>query len=298
MLNPRLVDIFRTVCETGSATSAANCLNTTQPNVTRAIGQLESYCQFRLFDRGRFGMRLTPEGVSLLESVQRSYRGLISVSRAISEIKGGAFGALTATALPILVDGWLCELAARFGAQNPTISIRVLANAPDKALHMLVSGHADFAMLIGLPPVTNELEVRRLGECEMVAVARRDSGLLERDEMTFSDLDGELLIQLSPPHHVRGMVETMIASFGIRPKGTHEVSTQRGVVAMVREMGGVGLIDSYAARGVADDVLTVRPVAPRVSWPINLIHRKGEHTPAFKSFLSWLDADLERRSHP
>src|ERR1044072_9365280 len=96
MLNPRLMDIFRTVCETGSATSAANCLNTTQPNVTRAIGQLEAFCQFRLFDRGRFGMRLTPEGVSLCETVQRNYQGLVSVARAITEIKGGAFGSLSA----------------------------------------------------------------------------------------------------------------------------------------------------------------------------------------------------------
>jgi hypothetical protein len=60
----------------------------------------------------------------------------------------------------------------------------------------------------------------------------------------------------------------------------------------------VGLIDSYAARGVADEVLAVRPLAPRVSWPINLIHRRGEHTPAFKLFLTWLDANPELGRHP
>lgn len=294
MLNPRLVDIFRTVCETGSATSAANCLNTTQPNVTRAIGQLESYCQFRLFDRGRFGMRLTQEGVSLLESVQRNYHGLVSVSRTIREIKGGAFGSLSAAAPPMIAEDWLCELIGRFASTRPTVAVRILAAAPDKALTAVLSEQVDFGALIGSPPAMADLEVRPFGECELLVVMAPGHPLAARERVAFQDLDGQVFVQAVPPHHVRGVIETMITNFGVRPGGLHEVSPQRAVGALVRHLGGkggvVGFVDSYAARDFPADAVVIRPLEPRISWPMNLVCRRGGRSPTFKLFLEWLDA--------
>ena len=46
----RHLHIFRTVCHTGSITEAAARINMTQPAVSLAIKELESFYQTRLFD--------------------------------------------------------------------------------------------------------------------------------------------------------------------------------------------------------------------------------------------------------
>lgn len=240
-------------------------------------------------------MRLTPEGVSLLESVQRNYQGLVSVSRAIHEIQGGAFGSLSVVAPPMLAEDWLCELTGRFAEVRPTVAIRIQAAAADKALSAVLSGQVDFGVLIGSPPAMADLDVRPSGECALMVAMTPGHPLAQQQRVAFKDLDGQVFVQAIPPHHVRGVIETMISNFGVRPSGLHEVSPQRAVGALVRHLGKngsvVGFVDSYAAREFDRDVLAVRPLEPPISWPINVISRRTGRSASFKLFLEWLDAN-------
>lgn len=63
----RHLHIFRTVCEYKSITAAADKLNMTQPAVSIAIRELESYYQVRLFDRMNRTIYLTEAGSTLRE---------------------------------------------------------------------------------------------------------------------------------------------------------------------------------------------------------------------------------------
>jgi DNA-binding transcriptional LysR family regulator len=295
MLNPRLLEIFRVVCETGSATSAATCLNTTQPNVTRAIGELEKFCAFKLFERGRFGMRLTPEGDSLLESVKRNYNGLVAVSRSIADIKGGVAGLLSAMALPMIVEGRLGELVARFAAATPAIGLKITSAPPDQVLNAVLSEQVDVGAIIGLPPVATDLDVIPIGQCAMMLILAANHPLTQLERIGFQDLDGQTFVQVAPPHHVRAMVDTMMANFGVRPRAVHEVTPQRAVASLVRHTGGVGFVDSYVARDFSPEAFELRTLEPQVVWPINLVsRRRGARSRACGLFLDWLAADLAR----
>ena len=58
---------FVTVAEQGSINKAAEKLFVTQPNLSKAIGNLESELKVRIFDRTNKGVILTEDGKKLYE---------------------------------------------------------------------------------------------------------------------------------------------------------------------------------------------------------------------------------------
>src|SRR6478672_13306418 len=59
--------VLMTVIQAGSMGNAAQILNTTQPNVSRTIGELEQALGVRLLDRQRQGIEPTEYGRALLD---------------------------------------------------------------------------------------------------------------------------------------------------------------------------------------------------------------------------------------
>ena len=56
------LEYFMVTCEKGSFNKAAECLYTTQPNVSKVISSLEKELGRELFERTGKGIRITPYG--------------------------------------------------------------------------------------------------------------------------------------------------------------------------------------------------------------------------------------------
>jgi len=78
-----LLDVFRAVTETGSATNAAELVGMSQPAVTKSIAELERFCGMMLFERDRYGMRFTANGQLLYGEVLHNLAGLDRIRRSI-----------------------------------------------------------------------------------------------------------------------------------------------------------------------------------------------------------------------
>ncbi len=121
----RHIEAFRAVMATGSMTEASRRLHTSQPQVSRLIGQLEGITGLPLFDRG--GSRLVPtlDGTRFHAEVERAFIGLSSLEVAASRIR--AFGAerLRAAAMPRLAGGLLARAVARFRQDHPGVVVAI-----------------------------------------------------------------------------------------------------------------------------------------------------------------------------
>lgn len=62
------------IARTGSISKAAENLSVAQPNLSRAVKELESSLSIAIFERTRTGMTVTPEGEKLLSSGERILR--------------------------------------------------------------------------------------------------------------------------------------------------------------------------------------------------------------------------------
>lgn len=293
-VDPRTLEIFRAIAETGSATRAANRLNTTQPSVTRTIGAFEKSCGFRLFDRGRNGMTLTPEGEVLLASVERSFAGLRAVQRTIGEIRGGLHGTLWATAIPVVAEGVLGALLGRFARENPQVSVNQHVAPPELVLNRILAGEVDMGAIIGPVPIGMKLAAVPIGERTMTLVVAPHHRLADRDLVRFSELDGEIFVMMPRAHNIRSTVDAMLEEFGVRPGMIHEMGSQRSVAEVVRNCDGIGFIDTEIVDSMRPGSLVAVPLDPPASWTINLIHRRDDRSKVLAAFLDWLAGQVDQ----
>ena len=125
-MNLQYVRYALEIARTGSISRAADNLSVAQPNLSRAVKELEGQLGIAIFDRTRKGMVLTPEGEHLLTAGERVLRdvdalegmftadrverALLSVIAPSSELAAEAFLTVCADLSPALsLDAVFCE---------------------------------------------------------------------------------------------------------------------------------------------------------------------------------------------
>ena len=86
----------------GSVTQAARALYLAQPNLSRAIGELEQSLGFPLFLRTRQGMSLTPQGERFLTEAETLLDRLSDLARECRQGRAGAGSTLPVSPPPCL----------------------------------------------------------------------------------------------------------------------------------------------------------------------------------------------------
>ena len=114
---------FEAVARLGNFTRAAETLNVTQGAVSQQILQLEQALGFRLVDRGRRPLGLTPEGERLAPVVEASFSQLRQVLGELSS-PGGTLP-MTLSCSPSFAMEWLTPRLSELRQYRPHVDIRV-----------------------------------------------------------------------------------------------------------------------------------------------------------------------------
>ena len=69
MVDLELFRIFKIVADEENLTRASEILNISQPAVTKHIHNLENELELKLFERTKYGMRLTPDGERIYNQI-------------------------------------------------------------------------------------------------------------------------------------------------------------------------------------------------------------------------------------
>jgi DNA-binding transcriptional LysR family regulator len=153
--------------ERGSFSAAARDLGTTQPNVTRAIQQLELRLRVRLFHRTTRRLVLTDEGRDYLE---RCRDILAAVADADQSVGAGAKtlrGQLRVFAPVSLGRAWIVPRLGEFLGLHPDLTINLVL---DDRVRDLVEERLDVGIRVG-PFDGGTMRVRKLGDVERLIVA-------------------------------------------------------------------------------------------------------------------------------
>ena len=119
------IEAFRAVMLSGSMTEASRRMHTSQPQISRLIGQLETITQFALFDRN--GSRLTPtlDGSRFFQEVEKTFVGLSALESAAAGIRSFGADRLSVAAMPRLAGGLLTRIVATFKADYPDVMVSI-----------------------------------------------------------------------------------------------------------------------------------------------------------------------------
>lgn len=161
------MQVFARVAEASSFTRAADALQISRPQVTRAIQELETSLGVRLFQRTTRTVRLTSEGERFYERV-RTLLGEVAEATAMFAAPGSTLrGRLrvdipTAFSQPGLID----SLRA-FNTRYPAVELAL--GVTDRTVDLVAEG-VDCVLRIGELP-SSSLVARRIGQATMVTCA-------------------------------------------------------------------------------------------------------------------------------
>src|SRR5258705_1292675 len=114
--------VLMTVVQAGTMGRAAQRLNTTQPNISRSIADLEHALGVRLLDRHRQGIEPTAYGRALLDCGVAVFDDLRQGVKNIEFLADPAAGEVRVGGNPYLAATFVCAVVDRLSRRYPRIA--------------------------------------------------------------------------------------------------------------------------------------------------------------------------------
>lgn len=209
----RHLQIFRTVCECQSITAAAVKLNMTQPAVSIAIRELESFYQTKLFDRMNRKIYLTEAG-----SILREYADAVldQFEEAAAVLRDGS--SLTKCSLGVNVsvgETILTGILKNLEKEAPDIRLEVFVGNAKSIEQKLNDNEIDLAVVDSLSDQERRVVIP-LYQGEMAAVCAPDYG--PDESITVRELAEYRLLLREQGSGSRICIDAMFETHGCRVK--------------------------------------------------------------------------------
>ena len=198
--------VLMTVVQAGSMGKAAQQLNTTQPNISRSIAELEHVFGVRLLDRHRQGVEPTEYGRALLDCGAAVFDDLRQGVKNIEFLVNPTAGEVRIGSISPLAASFVSAVIDRLSRRYPRIVFHVVATQADALRRALNERDVDLLIAQRFGIFADEqLEFETLYSDSYVVVAGAQNPLVRRRKIVLADLMEEPWA-LPPPESALGSV--------------------------------------------------------------------------------------------
>lgn len=256
------IEAFRAVVLAGTTVAAARVLHTTQPTVSRLIGQAQSASGLQLFvnDRGR--LQLTREGRHLFDTVQLNFQGFERIEQAVAALRESGAGVFRIACTPSLGQSVLPLAMERFAREYPQVHFNVQTLGSRQVEEGLRQGLYDIALTNKAYNGT-EFHVQAVHHAEAVCVAAPDHPFSKLKVVKVRDLRGQVLISLQRDDALEVALHKAFADNDMASPTAIETIYSSTICTFAARGLGVGVINPYMASVFADR-LCIRKFAPKL----------------------------------
>ena len=223
-------------------TQAAAATHTSQPNLTRAVKNLELELGCTLFVRSKKGVKLTPEGEKLYVHAAAAIEHLVAAETEIAADRGLAAGYVNIAATEVALHCSLLPVLKAFRQQYPGAHVRVINSNTPQAVDTLKDGLADLA-IVTTPLDENKSivsrELRRMQEVPVCSDAFADKF---GENVTIEELSRYPIIGLGVHTGSFEFFANVFADNGLEYKPEIEASTADQILPMIESDLGIGFI--------------------------------------------------------
>ena len=293
-MNPRLLTIFITVCDTLNMTEAARQLFMTQPAVSAAIKALEEDLGVVLFERLNRRLHLTPSGILLRDYARHLVRLSDEAQSAVNALHQATplrLGSSITIGIKLLP-----KLVADFKTKHPEISVSVTVDNTDTILAMVADDRLDLGMVEGLAP-SLPLVANPFQHDELVVMAHPNSPLVDHSVVSLPALLEHPLLLRDTQSGTRKLVDAALLQHGTCVTPRWESSSTLALVEAVKADLGVAILP----KRLVEDALTKGDVVLINVPDLNLsrefiwvIHQDKYRSPSLRA---WIDLLHENTLH-
>ena len=198
--------VLMTVVQAGSMGKAAQILNTTQPNISRSIGELEHTLGVRLLDRHRQGIEPTEYGRALLDCGVAAFDDLRQGVKNIALLADPAAGELRIGTTTFLAASFVSALVDRLSRRYPRIVFHLVTGYTETLHRELAERNVDLLIIRGSGPAADpRYDFEFLFDDSYVVAAGAQNQWVRRRRIEIAELASELWV-LPPPDSVIGSI--------------------------------------------------------------------------------------------
>jgi DNA-binding transcriptional LysR family regulator len=198
--------VLMTVVQAGSMGKAAQVLNTTQPNISRSIAELEHTLGVRLLDRHRQGIEPTEYGRALLDCGVAVFDDLRQGVKNIESLGDPTAGEVRIGTTAFLAASFVSALVDRLSRRYPRIVFHLVTGYIETLHRELSERNVDLLILRSSGPIADErLDFEYLFDDTYVVVAGAENPWVRRRKIEIPELVNELWV-LPPPESVIGSI--------------------------------------------------------------------------------------------
>jgi DNA-binding transcriptional LysR family regulator len=242
----RHIEAFRAVMVSGSMTEAARRMHTSQPQVSRLIGQLEKIAQFALFSRKGSRLTATLDGTRFYKEVEKTFVGLAGLESAAAGIRAFSAGRLTVAAMPRLAGGLLARVVAQFKTRHPDVMVSIQSGNAGAIHDWVSSGLCDLGLAL-LSEDSHGVQVEPVLAMNCVAVLPRGHRLARLKALGAEHFGGEPFISFSGGTALRHRIDLLFADAQVPRALVAEASLGASICAMVGAGLGISIVNPLAA---------------------------------------------------
>jgi len=256
------IEAFRAVVLTGTTVAAARMLHTTQPTISRLLGQAQSATGLQLLTNDRGRLKLTREGQHLFEIIQVNFQGFERIEKAAAALRESGAGVFRIAATPSLGQSLLPVAMERFARRYPHIRFNVQTlggRQIEEGLRLRLYDIAVTNKMIEGP----EFDVTEVHRADAVCVAAVNHRFSELQAVDLPCLSDQVLISLPSYDALEMALRDAFTNAGIACPTTIETTYTSSICTFAARGLGVGVINPYMAF-VFKDRLCIRPFRPKL----------------------------------
>lgn len=234
--------IFYYVGKYGSFTRAAKVLGSNQPNVTRAMNNLEAELGCKLFVRSRKGISLTPEGEKLLSHVEAAYEQLQLGEAEIAAERSLQSGYLSIAVSEIALHGFMLPILQKFCSAYPGIQIQLRNHSTTQGILAVSRGTVELAVVSSPTGALRPLTETPVKTFQDILVAGKHYRELASATRSLKDLSAYPLICLGKTTKTYEFYSDFFTVNGLPLKASIEAATTDQILPMVCHDIGLGFV--------------------------------------------------------
>lgn len=278
-------EVFVTISQLGSYRKAAEKLGYTTAGISYIVRNMEEQAGFHLFIREYGGVRLTPEGKTLLPFMLKFFEYEQAVDEQIARMKGLETGYIRLISFNTVIVCWLPSILRGFKEKYPGIEIQLSScEGPAKGIYMIQNNQADCGFLA--TNTADQIELFKLRDEPDVAVVAENHPMA--DEAIFPVSEMENYPFIGYPEEEAPFVYKKARELGIKFNQVMTVDNDYGNLSMISQNLGFGIYPRMIAENCNFPVKAI-PIDNGSYTPISLGVRSYENgSLAAKAFVDYV----------
>ncbi|MEI9997825.1 MAG: LysR family transcriptional regulator [Verrucomicrobiota bacterium] len=257
--------VFAEVVRQKGFSAAATVLHSTQPTVSRIIGQLEDDLGHRLLLRDNREVTLTPAGKVVHRRALALLTEAARLRSDLDDLSHMRHGEIT-LGVPPLGNMLLLPLVKAFRHRYPGIELHLLDGGTLTLEDALLAGRAELATLLS-PVNIDRFESIPVIHDRLVVVVPKKSPLARRRFLRLADLKAEAFILFPPGYVLNSRIVAACQAAGFQPRIAGHNGQWQFILAMVGSGLGLTLLPESALAG--ESALAMIPAA-RPGHPVGI----------------------------